>query len=185
MNSSPSRFHYGWVILVMGTLVVFGALGLARFGYTTVLPAMKTSLKMADTAAGVLATANLIGYLALALIGGALAARFGPRAVITVGLAVVAICMLMTGLAKGFADAAVWRALTGVGSGASNVPVMGLMAAWFVRRRRGLATGIVVAGSSVALIVIGPIAPRILSAFGENGWRVCWIAFAGITSLVG
>lgn len=34
------RFHYGWAILMMGVLVVVGALGLARFGYGIILPSM-------------------------------------------------------------------------------------------------------------------------------------------------
>ena len=59
MSSSGPRLHYGWVVLIMATLVVFGALGLARFGYTAVLPAMRVGLEMNNTQAGVLATANL------------------------------------------------------------------------------------------------------------------------------
>ena len=184
MTSSPSRLHYGWVVLAIGTLVVFGSLGLARFGYTVVLPAMQVGLGMDNTQAGVLATANLVGYLALSVIGGALAARYGPRAVITAGLALAGVGMLLTGLANGFLPAAAWRALTGIGSGASNVPVMGLMAAWFATRRRGLASGIAVAGSSVALIFVGPLVPRILSAYGESGWRICWFLFGGVTLLL-
>lgn len=182
MNTGHSR--YCWVILAVGTLVVFASLGLARFGYTVVLPAMQTGLGMDNTQAGMLATANLIGYLALSVIGGALASRFGPRAVITAGLALAGAAMLLTGLAEGLIGAAVWRALTGIGSGASNVPVMGLLAAWFGARRRGLASGIVVAGSSLALILLGTVVPRILSSYGENGWRVCWFGFGGLTLLV-
>jgi MFS family permease len=168
----------------MATLVVFGALGLARFGYTAVLPAMQVGLEMNNAQAGALATANLVGYLALSVIGGAMAARYGPRAVIGVGLAVAGVGMLLTGLANGFYGAALWRGVTGVGSGASNVPVMGLLAAWFARRRRGLAAGIAVAGSSLGLMFVGPIAPRILSAYGENGWRVCWFVFGGVALLL-
>src|SRR4030042_811510 len=90
--------------------------------------------------------------------------------VISVGLTVAAAGMLMTGFANSFATAAVWRALTGIGSGASNVPVMGLLAAWVVQRRRGLAAGVGVTGSSLALIVLGPLVPRVLAAYGANGW---------------
>ncbi len=122
---STRRFHYCWVIMVMGMLVVFGSLGLARFGYTVVLPAMQAGIGMNNTQAGMLATANLIGYLSLSVIGGALASRFGPRLVITLGLGLAAFGMLMTGLSNSFLPTAVWRALTGIGSGASNVPVRG------------------------------------------------------------
>ena len=174
-------FHYAWVVLAVGTMVVFGALGLARFGYTMVLAPMQLGLGLSNAQAGGLATANLIGYLALSVLGGALAARYGPRVVISVGLTVAAVGMMLTGFATSFAAAAVWRALTGIGSGASNVPVMGLLAAWFVQRRRGLAAGIGVTGSSLALIVLGPLVPRVLAAYGENGWRACWFLFAGAT----
>jgi MFS family permease len=184
MTSPSPRLHYGWVVLAVGTLVVFGSLGLARFGYTMVLPAMQAGLALDNTQTGGLATANLVGYLALAVIGGAAAARYGPRSVIAAGLAVAGASMLLTGLANGFAAAAAWRALTGIGSGASNVPVMALLASWFATRRRGLASGVAVAGSSLALIFVGSLVPHILGVYDESGWRVCWFIFGGVTLLL-
>ncbi len=168
----------------MGTLVVFASLGLARFAYSAVLPAMQEGLGLDNAQAGALATANLAGYLAFCVIGGALATRFGPRLVIACGLGLAGIALVMTGLAGGFASAALWRALAGIGSGASNVPVMGLMVAWFAPRRRGLAAGIAVAGSSIALILVGPLVPRVLNAYGADGWRICWFIFGAATLLV-
>lgn len=179
-----TRIHYGWVIIAVGTLVVFAALGLARFSYALLLPPMQAGLGMDNTQAGVLATANLAGYLALSLIGGAMASRFGPRVVIAVGLSITALSMILTGLAGSFPDAAVWRAFAGAGSGASNVPVMGLLAAWFAPKRRGRAAGIVVAGSSIALILLGPTVPRALAAAGDDGWRLCWMALGGAAVVV-
>ncbi|MHB1345814.1 MAG: MFS transporter [Thermoleophilia bacterium] len=176
-----ARIHYAWAVLATGTLTVAGALGIARFGYTMVLPSMQQALGFDNTQAGGLATANLIGYSALAVLGGALASRFGPRIVITVGLTCAGLAMLFTATVDGFASAAAWRFITGMGSGASNVPVMGLMAAWFGARRRGLASGVAVAGSSVALIVLGPTVPRLIAAGGEAGWRVSWYVFGAVT----
>jgi len=174
---SPRQFHYAWVILTVSVLVVTGALGLARLGYGVVLPEMQRSLGMDNTQAGTLATANLVGYLLLSVTGGALAARFGPRRVIAAGMVVVGGAMLMTATASGFVTAAFWRTLAGLGSGASNVPVMGLLSAWFGPRRRGFAAGIGVAGSSLALIIAGPLVPRLLAFFGNEGWRVAWCLF--------
>jgi MFS family permease len=179
-----SATPYRWVVLATGTLAVFASLGLARFGYSIVLPPMQRALGLTNTQAGTLATANLLGYLVLAVVGGALASRFGPRLVITAGLVVAGVAMLMTGLAAGFSEAALWRALTGIGSGASNVPVMGLVAAWFGAKRRGLASGIAVSGSSLALILLGPTAPEVLSTYGDSGWRVCWFGFGSIALIV-
>ena len=64
--------------------VVFAALGLSRFSYTSILPSMQHGLGLTNTQAGTLATANLAGYMAMAIVGGALASRFGPRRVVTV-----------------------------------------------------------------------------------------------------
>lgn len=181
-TTAPARrIHYGWVILAVSVPVVFGSLGLARFGYSVILPSMQASLELSNAQAGGLATANLVGYLAFSIIGGALAARFGPRRIVTVGLVLAGLGMALTGLAQAFLPAAIWRALTGVGSGLSNVPVMGLLSAWFAARRRGLASGIAVMGASLGLIVVGPLVPAILSAYGGEGWRVGWLLFGGVT----
>jgi MFS family permease len=174
---------YCWVVLAAGTLAVFGALGLGRFGYTVVLPAMQQSLGMSNTQAGAMASVNLAGYLALSAIGGALAAHFGPRRVISAGLLLTGGGMLMTGLADSFPMALFWRTVTGLGSGAANVAVMGMWAAWFPPRRRGLAAGVAVTGSSLALILVGPLVPRILSAHAD-GWRLCWYLYGAITLVV-
>jgi len=187
-SSNPKRpaagRHYGWIVLAVSTLVVFGALGLSRFGYSIILPSMQTGLKLDNTQAGVLATVNLVGYLLLSVLGGAVAARFGPRAVISFGLTLAGGGMLLTSLSGGFLSAALWRAVTGIGSGASNVPVMGLLASWFAARRRGLAAGIAVSGSSIGLIIAGPLVPRIVVTYGENGWRVSWLMFGGTTIIL-
>ena len=176
-----SALHYGWVILVLATLVAFGALGLARFGYSIVLPAMQVDLGMDNTQAGVLAAIHVVGYLIASLLGGVLASRFGPRRVIALGLGLAGFSMILTGLADGTTAVGFWRGLAGVGSGMANIPVYGVVSAWFSARRRGLATGIAVSGSSIALIALGPLVPSLLDDFGRTGWRICWYLFGCFT----
>ena len=185
-NHPRSRgLHYGWVVLVVSTLTVLGSLGFARFGYTMILPAMQTALGLSNTQTGGLATGNFIGYLMLAVIGGFIASRYGPRRVIGVSMLLIGVTMVLTGLVNSFQGALLWRVLTGVGSGGSNVPVMALLSAWFATRRRGLATGIAVGGSSLGLMITGPLVPRILDAFGEEGWRYSWFILGGLVVLLG
>jgi MFS family permease len=172
---------YAWVIVGLGVLILFGAQGIARFGYTVLLPGMQKSLHMNNTMAGMLATANLVGYLALSVIGGALAAKFGARRVIAAGVAVAGIGMLCTGTAGSFAEAALWRGVTGLGSGATIVSAMAVTAAWFPPQRRGFAAGLVVGGSSIGMIVIGPVTPLLMKVYGDGGWRFCWYIFGAVT----
>ena len=173
--------HYGWVVLAVSTLSVFALLGLGRFGYTMVLPAMQKDLGLSNALAGSLATANLAGYAAMSVLGGALAARYGTRSVVPLGLAIAGVGMGLTGLAQGFAGAALWRVVTGVGTGFANVPLAALPGAWFARRLRGLGSGIVVSGSSIGLILVGPLVPRLLANSGPGGWRMVWWIYGVVT----
>ena len=140
----------------MGFLAVFGALGFGRFGYSAILPAMQKDLGISSAAAGSLASWNLGGYVIMAAIGGLLASRFGPRRVVAVGSVVAAAGMLLTGMAGGLVSASAARLLTGLGGGCVLVPSVALMSAWFDVRRRGMASGIVTSGSSLALVIAGP-----------------------------
>ncbi len=92
--------------------------------------------------------------------------------------------MLLTGFARSFPAALTMRIITGLGSGGANVPVMGLISAWFVSRRRGLASGIAVSGSSLGLILTGLIVPTILGQNPEMGWRNVWYFMSAVTFLI-
>lgn len=178
------RLHYGIIVLGLIILAVFGSLGLARFGYTSILPSMQDALKLTNTQTGELQSWNLVGYLLTVVVAGILAARYGPRIVISVSLFVVGIAMIATGLFPTFDAARVGRFLGGVGGAGGNVPAMGLVSAWFGGKRRGLAAGAAVAGSSIGLIVTGQLIPGILSQYGADGWRVSWYALGALTLVV-
>jgi MFS family permease len=169
---------YKWIIAASGVLTVTAALGFARFGYSMILPGMKAGFGLTEAQAGDLATANMIGYLALSLVGGLLASRWGPRIVISISLAGVAAGMALTGLAPSYGAAFAARLLTGMASGGANVPVMGLLSAWFDTRRRGLAGGMAVGGSSIGILVTGIAVPVIMGRFGAGGWRASWFFLA-------
>ena len=176
--------EYRWTVLVVAFFGVFGALGFGRFGYSAVLPSMQKALGISSAAAGSLASWNLAGYTVMAAIGGVLAAKLGPRRVITGGIAVTAAGMLITGLSHELALASFGRLITGVGNGLVLVPSVTLMARWFDAQRLGFASSVVSTGSSLALVLVGLAVPRLIAAGGAGGWRLAWFMFAGITSVV-
>lgn len=178
-------FHYGYVILLVGILTVTGALGFARFGYTTILPSMKAGLGLTNAQMGFIATANLVGYTVFSLLGGFLASRYGPRLIIAYSMFLAGATMVLTGLSRGFAAALFFRFATGLGSAGSNIPVMGLVSAWFAPRRRGMAAGFQVGGSGVALVVTGFLVPRLIAARPVDGWRVSWFVLGGLVVVLG
>ena len=171
-------------MLVTAVLVVFGALGLSQFSYPAILPAMQAGLHIDNTLAGLLATADLAGYLVMAIAAGPLASRFGPRVIITAGLLLATAGMVITGTADSFGAALGGRLLTGVGSAGASVPAHLLPTYWFSVKRRGLATGALPLGASLGLTLSGPLVPRLVARYGESGWRVAWFVLAGITAVI-
>lgn len=181
---NKSKLHYAWIIVGAGVIGVMGALGLGRFGYTVILPAMKEGLQLNYGQMGLLGTGNLIGYLCFSLLGGFWASRHGPKIVIIWSLFLVAGSLFITGWVGGFYGALAARVLTGVGSAGSNVPIMGLASAWFAPRRRGLAAGILVAGSGFGVLLTGLMVPEIIKAYGTSGWRWAWYYLAAFSLVI-
>jgi len=180
-----SKIHYGWAILAVGILVVAGSLGFGRFGYSMILPSMQAGLGLSHDATGVIASANMFGYVLAALGAGVLASRYGPRAVIALGLIWTGLTLAATAMAGGLASLVVLRFLTGIGSAGGNISIMGLAPSWFSSKRRGMACGFLVGGSGLAIAVTGWLIPLLNAANPQQGWRYGWLALGALTLLVG
>ena len=174
-------FHYGWIIVGTGTLCIFASLGFGRFALGMLLPSMAATLDLTYSQMGFISTANFVGYLIAVLAGGLIASRTGARRLIFIALLIVGISMALISQAKSFGYVLVLYTLTGMGSGASNVPMMGLVSAWFSRNMRGRAAGFIVIGSGFAIILSGRMVPAVNDMFGQQGWRINWLIL-GITS---
>jgi MFS family permease len=176
-----SKIHYAWIVVGVGMIGVMGALGLGRFGYTVILPAMKDSLGINYGQMGLLGAGNLIGYLLFSLLGGFLASRYGPKIVTVLSLTLMTVALMLTGLAGGFFGILTARILTGVGSAGANVPIMGMASSWFSKRRRGLAAGIMASGSGLGVLVTGIFLPGVIKDYGAEGWRFAWYYLAALS----
>ncbi|MBN1866748.1 MFS transporter [Candidatus Sumerlaeota bacterium] len=172
------------VALSLSFLTVFASLGLGRFGFGMVWPAMQEALHLTDTEGGLLQSWNSVGYLAFVVIAGVLATRYGFRLVIVSALVLIGAGMLLTGASTEFKTLCLGRFLVGVGGAAANVPAMAMLADWFSPRRRGLAAGCAVAGSSLGLAATGAGVPWLLRLGGADGWRACWHVFGATTLAV-
>jgi MFS family permease len=172
--------HYAWIIAFTGALVLLLAQGFGRMSYSVILPSMKDGLLLTYIQAGFIGTANFIGYLCLAVIGGFLAVRFGARRTIFVSLIVMGISLFLTGLSNSFTSAFLMRFITGMGNGGAVVPMMALPAAWFVARKRGLAAGILTIGTGAGLSIVGLVLPNFMRKFGTSGWQYAWFLLGAL-----
>jgi len=177
-------FHYGWLIVAVGTLTIFACLGLGRFGLGMLLPSMGEALALNYSEMGLISTANFVGYLAAVIVCPGMIRNWGESRVIVCGLVVVSVSMGLVSLGNNFYWVFVFYAVTGFGSGMANVSMMVLVVHWFERPYRGRAAGFIVIGSGFAIIFSGALVPQINLSFGLAGWRYSWAVFGGIVAVV-
>ncbi|MGI9569961.1 MAG: MFS transporter, partial [Desulfobulbia bacterium] len=184
-----TNLHYGWVVAFTGTAVLLACLGLGRFALGMLLPAMKDSLDLSYTRMGLISTGNFIGYMFAVAIAGYVAKRLGARLTISVGLVLVGITMMLVGCAEHYLQVLFLYVVTGIGSGLSNVPLMGLVSHWFLKDARGRAAGIMLSGNGIAILCAGLYVPWINVRFGLEGWRYGWatmgVVVLGIAAIAG
>lgn len=184
-NTSKIRIvHYGWYVVAAGTLCIFASLGFGRFALGMLLPAMAESLNLTYSQMGLISTSNFVGYLVAVLLCGHINSKTGSRVLISCALLLVAVSMLLVSRANSFTTVAVIYTLTGMGSGASNVPMMALIASWFGTGQRGKAAGFVVIGSGFAILLSGKMIPYLNQMGGSDGWRISWLVLGIIVLII-
>jgi MFS family permease len=176
--------HYGWIVAATGVLVLFSCIGLARFGFTVLIPGMRAGLGLSYQQLGLLGTGNFVGYLVAVFFAPALIKRFQPRAMIFTGLMLIGISMLFISRCQGFSAAGILYILTGVGTGFANIPMMTLTTKWFSKTRRGKAAGLVICGNGLGIIFVGFAIPLCTRLFGAEGWRTSWVVLGVISCAI-
>jgi predicted MFS family arabinose efflux permease len=176
--------HYGWVIVATGMFCTLACLGFGRFALGMLLPSMAATLHLSYSEMGFIGTANFLGYLLAVLLSGPWAGRIGSRRVIFLALLAVGVSMSLVSRATGFLPVLLLYMVTGMGSGATNVPVMGLVSAWFCSRLRGRAAGFIVIGSGFAIMISGRLIPYVNRRIGPEGWRTSWLILGGVVLLI-
>lgn len=183
-DRNRSAIHYGWLVVSAGTLSIFACIGLGRFALGMLLPAMAPSLDLSYSQMGLISTFNFVGYLLAVLACGSLTERFGTRKIIFVALLLVGVTMIMICWAENFLTLLFLYMLTGLGSGAANVPTMALVSAWFTSKQRGKAAGFIVIGSGFAILLSGKLIPFLNKLGGDSGWRLSWLVLGILVLLV-
>ncbi|MFO8083659.1 MAG: YbfB/YjiJ family MFS transporter [Desulfobacterales bacterium] len=177
-------FHYGWTIVFTGTLILFACLGLARFAYGMLLPAMRTGLGLNYDQIGFISTGNFAGYLIAVIAAPALIRRFKPQITIVGGLLLIGLGMLGISRSSSFQAVLVLYALIGVGSGFALIPAVVLVSHWFRPAHRGLATGLMFMGVGPATIFAALYIPTLNGDQSTAGWRSGWLTLGLITLVI-
>ncbi len=161
-------------MVAAGALVLFSCLGLARFAYTVLLPAMQDALELPYEKMGLIGTANFAGYLIAVILSPAVIHRFRPRSTITAALLLISVNMLAIGCSQSLLVIAFLYALVGLGSGFANMPMMALLTRWFHSDQRGKAAGLMIMGNGLGIMFAGHTIPLLMHRCGAIGWQGGW-----------
>lgn len=164
-----------------GLVALAAAMGIGRFVYTPILPIMTEALGMTQAAAGFIASANFLGYLAGAFAAATSLLRGSRRAWFMGGLAASAVTTGAMGLVDSEWAFLALRFAGGVASAFVLVFSSALVIDRLHAAGRSALAALHFAGVGVGIAVAALLVSS-LAALGF-GWRAQWLA-SGIVSLV-
>ena len=164
-----------WRVTLAGLSATLVGLGLARFAYTPLLPAIVEAHWFDAANAAWLAAANLAGYFAGALVASPLAARWSARAVLRSMMLLATVALLACAWPVDFAWFFTWRFLAGVSGGVLMVLAAPTVLPLVAPARRGLAGGMIFMGIGLGVAASGSLVPLLL----QHGLAFTWLALGG------
>jgi MFS family permease len=152
-------------------LVGYGLDGYNLLIVSFVLPAIETHLHISEAAGGFIVSMQLVGSIAGGLALGWYADHFGRRRGLAVSIVLYSLGALLSAFSWNYGSLMAFRLITAVGLGGEFGLGMSLFNEAWTGRRRGLGAGIIQASFVAGIAVAGWVAPPVLGAFGDNGWR--------------
>jgi predicted MFS family arabinose efflux permease len=156
------------------------ALGLARFAYALLLPAMRADLGWSFADAGAMNTANAAGYLLGALVAAQIGRGLGDKVAFSLGLLVTSLAIGGAGFTASFTGLLLLRAVSGLAGAVAFIAGAGLTsaaAAGGSRSRAPTLLGIYFAGAGIGITASALAVPAVLSGMG---WRGGWLALGAL-----
>jgi predicted MFS family arabinose efflux permease len=167
-----------------GVLCAFCAsligIGLARFAYSPLLPAIVGAHWFEPATAAYLGAANLAGYLAGALLGRPISARGRVVTVLRASMALATLAFFACAFPLNFAWFFVWRFASGLAGGMLMVLAAPTVLPSVSASRRGLAGGAIFMGVGAGIVASGTLVPLLL----QLGVSAAWFGLGALSFLL-
>jgi predicted MFS family arabinose efflux permease len=167
-----------------GVLCAFCAsligIGLARFAYSPLLPAIVGAHWFEPATAAYLGAANLAGYLAGALLGRPISARVRVVTVLRASMALASLAFFACAFPLNFAWFFAWRSAAGFAGGALMVLAAPTVLPSISASRRGLAGGAIFMGVGAGIVASGTLVPLLL----QLGVSAAWFGLGALSLLL-
>lgn len=163
-----------------GAAATFSGIGLARFAYVPLFPAMVAAGWTSGAEAGFLGAVNLAGYLGGVLGGRAVARRLTTPLALDIGMGLTAAAFAACAWNGGLGWLSLWRGLAGLSGGILMALVGPAVQAAVSPSARGSAGGIVMTGVGSGVIAGSLAIPALL----PTGLPATWLGLAAATLLL-
>ena len=165
-----------------GLLAMAAALGIGRFVYTPILPFMLDALSWSKADAGLVASANFLGYLAGALIAGHSIFSTAPRRWLLIALAVSAATTAGTGMLSDTTAILCVRCIGGMASAFVIVCASTLVLDRLSAAGQGNLAAIHFAGVGTGIFISAAVVASSI-AYGA-GWPSLWTVSGSVAALM-
>ncbi|HVY15023.1 MAG TPA: YbfB/YjiJ family MFS transporter [Rhodopila sp.] len=169
-HATPAAHGNGWRATVSGCCASLVGIGLARFAYTPLLPAIIGAHWFDASAAAYLGAANLAGYLAGALLGRPMAAKVALRPLLRGLMLLATVAFFACSVPLSLPWFFVWRLLSGISGGALMVLTAPAVLPHVPHQRRGMASGAIFAGVGLGIAASGTLVPLLLRRGLTQTW---------------
>ncbi len=175
--------EHGTLVAALGGLIGLAVgIGIGRFVYTPILPAMVAELGLSKLSAGLIASANFAGYLVGALLAATSGLWGSRRFWLLAGLGGSAATTAAMGFVQTMPAFIALRFLGGAASALVLVFTSALLLDFMTARGRPSFNAVLFAGVGVG-IAGSAVLVSLLSAAGQ-GWSMLWLA-SGLVSVFG
>lgn len=157
---------------------MFIGIGMARFAYTPLVPALIEQNWFTASQAAYLGAANLAGYFIGALLSRRLSAN-NPRLALRVAMAACAISFFACAWPASFAWFSLWRWVAGFAGAVALVTAAPFVLPFVPEKRRGFASGMIFVGPSIGVTMGALLVPWLVT----QGLTFTWNGL-GVASLV-
>ena len=169
-----------WRAILSAFCACLIGIGLARFAYTPLLPAIVDAHWFDASAAAYLGAANLSGYLIGALLGRPLAARISTILTLRIMMLAATAAFFACAFPVSFPWFFAWRFAAGLAGGALMVLAAPSVLPLITPSRRGLASGIIFMGIGAGVALSGTLVPLLL----QQGLRETWLGLGALSLLL-
>lgn len=180
MSSPSSSVRLG---AIAGLAAVLVGIGIGRFAYAPLIPALIGAQWFTPGEAAWLGTANLAGYMLGALAAGQLARWPGLVAALRGAMLLACAACFAGAWPVNFLWYAVWRCAAGCAGGAIMVLGAPSILAHVPPARRGLVSGVIFAGIGLGVVASASLVPLLLRMGLQQTWLGLGVVSLALTGL--